>query len=155
MEQEEIIRQDALRLHLQGESALAIADKIERTRQWVYKWIERYYQNPQGDWFKSASNAPKRLVRKIDNTTEKSVISIGKSLQNKPYSQKGALSIMYEFERLGMKSPSLSTINGILQRNDLINPSSERRRKETEYPTYFLDVQQMDLIGPKYLKGGF
>ena len=155
MAQEEIIRQEAIRLHLQGESVLAIAARIERTRQWVYKWIKRHEQNPQGDWFKSESNAPTHLVRKIDHTTEKSVISIRKSLQKKPYAQKGALSIMYEFERLGMKSPSLSTINRILQRNDLINPSSERTRKETEYPTYFLDVQQMDLIGPKYLKGGF
>ena len=155
MEQEEIIRQEAIRLHLQGESVLSIASKIERTRQWVYKWIERYEQNPQGDWFKSESNDPKHLFRKLDNTIEKSVISIRKSLQNKPYAQKGALSIMYEFERLEMKSPSLSTINRILQRNDLIKPSSERTRKETEYPTCFLDVQQMDLIGPKYLKGGF
>ena len=155
MEQEEIIRQEAVRLHLQGESVASIAAKIERTRQWVYKWVERYTLNPKGDWFKSKSNAPKQSILKIDNAVENSVISIRKSLQNKPYSQKGALSIMYEFERLGIKSPSLSTINRILHRNDLINPSSEKTRKETEYPTYFLDVQQMDLIGPKYLKGGF
>jgi len=155
MEQEEIIRQEAIRLHLQGESVIAIAARIDRSRQWIYKWIERYKQNPQGDWFKSESNAPKQSIHKIDNTMEKSVISIRRSLQQKPYSQKGALSIMYEFERLEMKPPSLSTINRILRRNNLINPSSERTRRETEYPSYFLDVQQMDLIGPKYLKGGF
>jgi transposase InsO family protein len=155
MEQEEIIRQEAVRMHLQGESVLTISTVINRTRQWVYKWIERYNRNPQGDWYKSASNAPKQSNRKIDNRVEKSVISIRKSLQNKPYAQKGALSIMYEFEHLGMKAPSLSTINRILQRNDLIQPSSEKTRKETEYPTCFLDVQQMDLVGPKYLKGGF
>jgi transposase InsO family protein len=62
---------------------------------------------------------------------------------------------MYEFERLDIRSPSLSTINRILRRNDLVNPSSVRTRRETEYPKYFLGVQQMDLIGPKYLKGGF
>jgi hypothetical protein len=28
-------------------------------------------------------------------------------------------------------------------------------RKETEYPIGFVNVQQMDLIGPRYLKGGF
>lgn len=28
-------------------------------------------------------------------------------------------------------------------------------RKETEYPTGFVNAQQMDLIGPRYLKGGF
>jgi transposase InsO family protein len=155
MEQEEILRQEAVRLHLQGKSVLAIASMIDRTRQWVYKWIERYEQDPKGEWFKSESKVPRKSSRKIDNTLEKSVITIRKSLQNKPYSQKGALSIMYEFERLGLKSLSLSTVNRILRRNDLINPSSKRTRKETEYPNYFLGVQQMDLIGPKYLKGGF
>jgi len=155
MKQEENIRQEAIRFHLHGESALAISVKVCRSRQWVYKWIWRYNQNPQGNWFKSEPNAPKQSTRKIDNKLEKSVISIRKSLQNKPYSQKGALSIMYELERFGMKLPSLSTINRILQRNDLINPSSDITRKETEYPTYFVDVQQMDLIGPKYLKDGF
>jgi len=155
MEQEEIIRQEAVRMYMQGESIIGISTKIDRSRQWVYKWVERYKRNPQSDWYKGESNAPKQSIRKIDSTMEKSVITIRKNLQNKPYAQKGALSIMYEFEHLGIKPPSLSTINRILQRNDLINPSSGRTRKETEYPTYFLNIQQMDLIGPKYLKGGF
>jgi transposase InsO family protein len=86
---------------------------------------------------------------------EKSVVSLRKSLLSKPYSQKGALSIMYELDRLGMKSPSLSTVNRILQRNNLVNPSAARERREVEYPSHFIDVQQMDLVGPKYLKGGF
>jgi transposase len=59
MEQEEILRQEAIRMHLQSESVLAIAAKIDRTRQWVYKWIERYELNSQSEWFKSESNAPK------------------------------------------------------------------------------------------------
>ena len=155
MEQEEALRQAAIRMHLQGESVQVIVGKIDRTRQWVYKWIVRYKENPRGNWFKSESNAPKQPVRKIDDAVEESVISIRKNLQDKPYSQKGAISIMYEFERLGMKSPSISTVNRILHRNGLITPSSVRTRRETEYPTYFLDVQQMDLVGPKYLKGGF
>jgi transposase InsO family protein len=155
MEQEEILRQEAVRLHLQGKSVQETAAVINRTRPWVYKWIKRHEQNPQGSWFKSESNAPKQPGRKIDDKLEKSVISIRKGLQNRPYSQKGALSIMYGFARLHMEPPSISTVNRILKRNGLINPSTVRTRRETEYPNYFLDVQQMDLIGPKYLKGGF
>jgi hypothetical protein len=37
MKQEEILRQEAIRLHLQGESVWAIAAKIDRSRQRVYK----------------------------------------------------------------------------------------------------------------------
>jgi hypothetical protein len=36
----------------------------------------------------------------------------------------------------------------------LIEKSKVRRLKNTEYPNYFFNIQQMDLIGPRYLKGG-
>jgi transposase InsO family protein len=82
------------------------------------------------------------------------VIDIRKRLQNEPYAQKGAISVLYEFERLGVKPPSISTINRIFRRNNLLCQSEVKRLKDTEYPTSFCNVQQMDLVGPKYLKGG-
>ncbi|MBB3186130.1 integrase core domain-containing protein [Microbacter margulisiae] len=42
-----------------------------------------------------------------------------------------------------------------MKRHNLIEESKVKRLKNTEYPNYFLNVQQMDLIGPRYLKGGF
>jgi transposase InsO family protein len=83
------------------------------------------------------------------------VIEIRKRLSNNPYSQRGAISILYEFDRLGLKPPSIATVNRILKRNQLLDKDSSKERKQTEYPGYFVNVQQMDLIGPKYLKGGF
>ena len=62
---------------------------------------------------------------------------------------------MYELDRLGIEPPSISTINRILRRNNLIEKSKLKRQNNTEYPDNFIDVQQMDLIGPRYLKGGF
>jgi transposase len=59
MEQENILRQEAIRMHLQGESAHAISTRINRSRQWVYKWIAPYEQDPHGNWYLSESNAPK------------------------------------------------------------------------------------------------
>lgn len=154
MEQEEISRQAAIRLHLQGVSVKMISGQANRTRQWVYEWLDEF-KGGSPDWHKTKSTAPKTIRCKTSEGTEQLVIDIRKRLQNEPYAQKGAISILYEFERLNIAPPSVSTINRILRRNSLSHQSEVRRLKDTEYPTYFYGVQQMDLVGPKYLKGGF
>lgn len=154
MEQEEILRQEAIRLHLQGVSVKLIGEQVNRTRQWVYKWLKEFKRG-SSDWYKTKSTSPKLIQGKTPKETEQLVISIRKRLQNEPYAQKGAISILYEFERLNITPPSISTINRILRGNNLLELSEVKRLKNTEYPTYFYGVQQMDLVGPKYLKGGF
>jgi len=120
VEQEKILRQEAIRLHLQGESVQMISSKVNRSRQWVYKWVSRYEQNPQGSWYLNQSNAPKNSSGRIDSSIEKSIICIRKQLQERPYSQTGAINIMYELQRLCLAVPSVSTINRVLSRNNLI-----------------------------------
>lgn len=153
MEQEEILRQEAIRLHLQGVSVKLISEQVNHTRQWVYKWLNEF-KGGASDWYKTKSTAPKTIRRKTCKETEQLVIDIRKRLQNEPYAQKGAVSILYEFERLNVSPPSISTINRVLRRNKLLHPSEVKRLKDTQYPAYFYGVQQMDLVGPKYLKGG-
>jgi hypothetical protein len=85
-------------LHLQGYSVKAISEQLNRTRQWVYKWLHKYEQQSAKTWYLNGSCAPKVVPKKTDTSLEKLV---------------------------------------------------------TEYPQDFIGVQQMDLIGPRYLKGGF
>lgn len=155
MDKEEILRQEAVRLFLQGISAQKISEQLDRTRQWVYKWVDQYQKSLDKDWSKTRSNTPHSILNKTSASIESTVIEIRNRLSNNPYAQKGAISILYEFERLGITPPSLSTINRILKRNHLIDLSKVKQIKQKEYPDYFTGVQQMDLIGPKYLKGGF
>ncbi len=155
MEQEEILRQEAVRLHLQGNSITTVCEQLNRTRQWVYKWLKKYKQSGTPDWYISGSNAPRKITSKTNRLLEQTVVEIRQRMSSNLYSQKGAINILYELERLGIKPPSVATINRILQRNNLIEKSSVKRQKHTEYPTHFLGVQQMDLMGPRYLKGGF
>jgi putative transposase len=155
MDNDEVLRQEAVRLYLQGFSVQDVASRVEKTRQWVYKWIHKYQQSENSDWYSSLSNAPKDVSNKTSEGIELTVIEIRKRLSSNPYSQRGAISIIYEFERLGLKPPTITTVNRILKRNKLVDQSLSKQRKQKEYPSYFLDVQQMDLIGPKYLKGGF
>ena len=155
MDNEEILRQEAVRLFTKGISAQKISEQLSRTRQWVYKWVDKFQKSQDKEWSKTCSNAPRTILNKTSISLENTVIEIRKRLSKNPYAQKGAISILYEFERLGITPPSLSTINRILKRQHLIDESYVKQIKETEYPDYFFGVQQMDLIGPKYLKGGF
>lgn len=154
MEDELILRQQAVELHLKGVPISDIVHKLERSRQWVHKWISRYRSEGGDDWYLSRSTAPKQARNRTPRKEEELVINVRKALANRRYSQTGALSIMYEIERMGLNSPSIPTINRILKRNNLVTPSSVKQRKGIEYPNYFTLVQQMDLVGPKYLTGG-
>ena len=155
MDNDEILRQEAVRSYLQGLSVQEVAGQVGKTRQWVYKWIHKYQQTEDPAWYASVSNAPKEVANKTAEGIESTIIEIRNRLSGNPYSQRGAISILYEFERLGLIPPSIATINRILKRNKLVDQSLSKRRKQKEYPGYFIGVQQMDLIGPKYLKGGF
>lgn len=154
MEDEIALRKQAVELYLSSVSKTDIAQKLARSRQWVHKWITRYHTKSGDTWYHSESTSPKQVQNRIPQNEEDMVINIRKALANHRYSQTGALTIMYEIERMGMKSPSISTINRILKRNNLINTSSVKQRKGIEYPNHFILVQQMDLVGPRYLTGG-
>lgn len=155
MNSEEKLRQDAVQLHLQDESVSSIATQLSKSRQWVYKWISRYQNTSDPEWYREHSRAPHKQSGELPADVEHSIIEVRKRLSQKPYSQKGAVSILYELKRLGIQSPSVSTINRVLKKNGLIKQSKTTIGKSKEYPDHYHDVQQMDLIGPRYLKGGF
>lgn len=142
-------------MHLEAKPVSKIAESLSKSRQWVYKWISRYRKSPDSDWYKDESKAPKKQPDRISDSIERSVVGIRKSLSAKPYAQQGAVSILYEMNRLGIETVSITTINRILKRNNLISSEKPKLAKTKEYPSHYLDVQQMDLIGPRYLKGGF
>ena len=154
MDDELILRKQAIELYLGGTSISDIVQKLNRSRQWVHKWITRYRNIGGDEWYHSESTSPKHMHNRTPQYEEELVINIRKALEGRTYSQTGALTIMYEVERMGLKPPSIPTINRILKRNNLINYSSVKQRKGIEYPNHFTLVQQMDLVGPRYLTGG-
>lgn len=133
MKDEEILRQQAIELHLKGIAIADITDKLGKSRQWVHKWLNRY-KSGDDKWYISLSNAPNKPIKSIPKDIENMVVSIRKKLKNQKYAQKGALSILYEFERLNIKSPSLSTINRIIHRNGLIDRGTKREAKKKSIP---------------------
>lgn len=130
MNDEIIIRKQAIDLFLKGKSKIEIAELLGKSRQWVHKWIKRYQTIGGDDWYKSFSNTPKTVINKTPKDVEDLVVNIRKGLEERLYSQKGALNILYEFKRLGIDPPSIPTINRILKRNGKVSKDSPRFAKK-------------------------
>lgn len=155
MDSEEKLRQEAVQLFHQNVSVSSISSRLSRSRQWIYKWVSRYESSSEPEWYREQSRAPKNQSRELPADIGRSIIEARKRLSAKPYSQKGAINILYELNRSGIQAPSVSTINRVLKKNGLVKQPKTTAGKPKEYPLHYDDVQQMDLIGPRYLRGGF
>lgn len=148
-------RRRAISLYLQGKQPGAICKALGRSRRWFYKWLKAYApSNPQ--WAQSRSRAPKRLATRTGSRIVQLVCSLRQRLVKAKYSQKGAMAIQWELERLGVRPlPAIWTINRILKRQGLLVKPTYHRRTST-YPALQPSephvVHQLDLVGPRYLK---
>jgi transposase InsO family protein len=154
------IRQQRIRAvtrFLGGEKPESICTSLDRSKAWLYKWVQRYHVDDLS-WSESGSCQPHHVVNRTPKEVEEIVKMVRLNLYNKDLFC-GAQAILWELVDLGIKPlPSLSTINRILIRNDLIHQRTGKyEAKGTPYPKLpsLLPNQthQADLIGPCYLKG--
>jgi putative transposase len=148
-------RTRAISLYLQGKLPGAICKALGRSRPWFYKWLKAYDPS-SAHWAQSRSRAPKRLPKRTGARIIQLVCSIRQRLVKAKYSQKGAVAIQWELQRLAVRPlPAIWTINRILKRQGLLVKPTYHRRT-TAYPalqpTEPNVVHQMDLVGPRYLK---
>ena len=148
-------RTRAISLYLQGKRPTAICKALGRSSRWFYKWLKAY-EPSNADWAKGHSRAPKRLPTRTGGRIVQLVCSIRQRLVKAKYSQKGAVAIQWQLERLGVRPlPAIWTINRILKRQGLLVKLAYPRRTTT-YPALQPSepnvVHQMDLVGPRYLK---
>jgi transposase len=146
-------RKAAILRHQKGEKVSKIVRSMGKTRQWFYNWIKRYESRTDEDtWFLDESRAPKNRPSKLDDKTEQKIMEIRNSFDEQRFSQKGAIAIQYEFRRLGLDVPPIWTINRVISRHGL-NKAIPKQKQHREYPDLFTCTQQMDLVGPRYIKG--
>lgn len=150
------IREKAIKRYLNGESPKEIYRSLGKGKTWFFKWLKRYKLDG-ADWACEHSRRPHQSPKKINQETEQMVIAARKRLENKLYTQIGASNIDWQLRQGGMKPPSVATINRILKRNNLIRKRGKYIPKGTSYPspcvTQSNDLHQLDVIGPRYLKG--
>ncbi|MCH7732249.1 MAG: transposase [Candidatus Marinimicrobia bacterium] len=152
-------------MYVEGKNPTDIHNKLNRTRNWVYKWIKRY-KSGDPDWYLDESKEPNRKQTKIDESLENEIVKIRKKLMahstpETRYSYIGAIAIHQELDKAGYKEkPNLTTINRVIKRNDLImNKQRNRSNKESKvyYPVirvrYPGHIYQLDLVTPRYITG--
>lgn len=157
-------RQQAIRLWLADETVTFICTLLGRTRGWFYKWLARY-QDQGADGLRDLSRAPHASPVRVPDTVRQMILAIRKRLERRRgakarYRLAGAPTIRSELEGLEVKPlPSLRTIRRILQQAGCTNPALPRMppSRVTHYPgvqaTHSNQVHQLDLVGPRYLKG--
>lgn len=150
-------RREAIRRYLAGTRPMAIYRALGRSKPWLYKWLKRYRVG-QRAWAHEQSRAPHRVVKRSSVELERMVCAIRRSLITTKYAQKGALAIQWQLQQLGVQPlPPLWTINRILKRHGLVVKPAYQPRG-TPYPSVEAqrphEVQQLDLVGPRYLTGG-
>ena len=147
------IRKQAIQRYQEGEKITNIVASLGKSRQWFYNWLERYQtKKGQKDWFKDFSRAPKGKPTKVPAELEQKVLAARKQLERKGMAQTGAIAISYHLRDQGIIPPEVWTINRILARNGVNKPKPVQRSNK-EYPRLFFHTHQMDLVGPRWLKG--
>jgi putative transposase len=147
-------RQEAVNRYLLGEKISKIALFLKKSRKWVYHWINRFkLKKDEAEWYRDESKAPRNIALKINAEIEQQILLIRKELMNEKMAQIGAISIQYECERRGIKPiPDVWTINRFIAKHGL-NKQVSVHKLPKDYPELFCHTHQMDLVGPRYIKG--
>ena len=153
MANEETLRLEAIELHMHGVKVAEIARRLGRSRQWVHKWIKRQRDGDDG-WERSLSNAPHIKANKTNDELEEQVVSARNRLAALPHMESGAYAILHDLSASGIEPPSVATINRILKRRHLTREKVPYQKSGIDYPEPPLNMQIMDLIGPRYIRGG-
>lgn len=165
MADEEGLRKEAVRRHLQGEPAALIAAELGRTERWVYKWVARYEAAGAEGWFASGSRAPVGRPTATPEQVVSLVLAARDRLEADPRAQRGVAAISWALTTMGVAQadlPGARTIERILTRAGRAKP---RRRggdryvpKGTPYPFRANRaapgaLHEIDPVGPRYLEG--
>ena len=153
------IRIEAVKRYLSGESASDIAKDLKKGRRWLYKWVRRY-EISDDNWFKERSRRPLLIANRTSADIENLVLEVRERLEQTKYAQIGANAIQWELKKLGAERiPEIWTINRILARNGKVRRKQKYEPKLKSYPSFPSDnpndLQQGDILGPRYIKGGW
>jgi transposase-like protein len=157
-------RQGAIRLRLAGQSVPEICQQLGCSRAGFYTWWQRYQQ--QGaDGLRERSRAPHTSPHQTPDEMRQAIVTIRDRLARRRgayarYRLAGAATIQHELAVLGYTPlPALRTIERILHQSGRTNPPL-RLAPHCASATYpgpqarsSNDLHQLDLIGPRYLKG--
>ena len=116
-------RRLAIRLWLKGVAPKRILEKVQRSRVWLSKWQKRFDQEGTSG-LRSHSRRPQHAPSACSPQIVRLIIQTRRRLVKQKVGLIGARAIRRELRKLlGQQTPSLTTINRVLQTHDLIPTS--------------------------------
>jgi len=164
MSQELSLRQRAVRWKQAGHAVSWICQHLERSRDWFYKWWNRYLSEGASG-LRDRSHAPRTNPGGWSGEIRLAILDIRDRLMRRHgpcerYRLAGAPTIQHELACLGYDPlPSLRTIERVLQKGDRTSPAFRPQPcvSSSTYPvrhaTHSNQRHELDLIGPRFLKG--
>jgi len=163
------LRKRAIARYLSGEQPVKIYKELNKSKQWFFKWLNRYDSAKRDkieNWYDDKPSIPLNQPFKTRPETENLIVNIRQKLAKHDtpetkYAHIGAESILWELEKLGIPEkdiPSIATIKRIVKRNNLVIPrKSWKKGSNKYYPSpiisTFNDVHQFDIVGRRYIRG--
>jgi putative transposase len=149
----EQLRIKALELYHKNWQVAEICSALNCSKSWFHKWLNRYKTGDR-HWYKEQSRAPKTVQRKTSLEMEQLIIETRKQLVAKPFCQYGPQAIFYNLEQKGITPPPVWEIARILERHKLSRTKRalSYMAKGKSYPYSYVNCQQMDFVGPRYLR---
>jgi transposase len=126
MEQE--LRKKAIKRYSQGESPKSIYTDIKRSKNWFFKWLNRY-KSGEPEWYKDKSRAPINRPTKISEIEKQRIISVRTHLESQKFAQFGSSAIKWELNKSGYSLPSDSTVKRVLKNEGLIKKNFVRSKR--------------------------
>jgi putative transposase len=155
------LRQRAVQMFRAGQHPTTIAQRVHRSRRWVYHWVAVQRDDPRTR-FASQSRAPQHSPQTIARQLEYRIVRLRQSLERhgQPrlrYAPVGARTIQRELAKRRVKPlPSLSTIERVLRRHGLTHPpidASIHAYRPHPAAEYSNAVQATDIV-TRWLTGG-
>jgi len=163
MSDELAIRRTAIHLLRSGKTPVEVAQEMERSLAWVYKWRKRYFD--AGNWqaLQDRSRAPKHTPKKLPEHIRQAIRAVRSELEAEA-AEPGKLSYIHAHAvqgRIRQKRiaplPSISSIERELRAAGMTRPRKPKEPNQVMYPhlhpTQPHQLVQVDIV-PRYLPGG-
>ena len=127
-------RRRAVELVNDGVSKAEAGRRLERSRQWVDKWVTRFGSNGDDD-LNDRPRTPRYQPTKTPPDVAAKVLEVRDRLDADPVASVGALTILAEMERERFTPiPSTATIERILHAAGVTRPRTKRQRTGVKLP---------------------
>jgi len=157
------VRHKAIQLNEAGIGFSDILRRVQRSCFWLTKWLRRYREHGLAG-LRDQSRAPKHVRNRTRESLVRKILALRDELaahktRRAAFAGIGAETIHFELQRRGIrKLPSISTIEKILARSGRTKRAKAKRCSNgPPYPYVpahkMGDLQQTDLVGPRYLRG--